>query len=416
MASYFICIHAKINHVLRQIKQILLSVFRQSDSDKIPLDPIQIDDKQGHADKNGKIAIEPPFEQETQSEIQPQTDQPETQNQLVQEQPAQEQKPTEQPKIKTEEEKNNDIRRLQGLIEENNDDIAPCVEDAEKFEEREKTEGLISAEETQLEDLKRIVENNRKETEGYQKEIDELNAPITDKKEENPQTEDKGENSQNRAVKEEDTEKHGSRRTMGTATNEEKESMSAIYDEIKETSPERLAAIKLGDKWGYIDKNGKMAINPQFEDSGRVKEGRAGIELGGKDGYINKTEKIAIKPKLDDVGRVKEGRAEIELGEKDGYINKTEKIAIKPKLDDVGRVKEGLAGIGLGGKDDYADKTEKITIKSQFYEADDFQEGLARIRPDDKWGYIDKNGKIAISPQFDSAWGFKEGLAGIKIV
>src|SRR6218665_3907556 len=397
MASYFIRIHAKINHVLRQIKQILFSVFRQSDSDKIPLAPIQIDDKRGYADKNGKIAIEPPFEQETQSETQPQTVQPETQNQLVQEQPAQEQKPTEQPKIKTEE-KNNDIRRLQGLIEENNDDIAPCVEDAEKFEEREKTEGLIPAEETQLEDLKRIVENNRKETEGCQKEIAELNAPITGKKEENPQTEDKGENSQNRAVKEEGTEKHGSRRTMGTATNEEKESMSAIYDEIKETSPERLAAIKLGDKWGYIDKNGKMAINPQFEDSGRVKEGRAEIELGEKDGYINKAEKTTIKPQFDLADDFQEGLARIKLGNKWGYIDKSGNIAINPQFDLADDFQEGLARIKLGNKWGYIDKSGNIAINPQFDGAWSFQEGLALIKLGNKWGYIDKNGKRVIKP------------------
>ena len=60
MAFYFMRIHAKINHALRQIKQILLSVFRQSD--KIPLAPVQIGNKWGYIDKNGKRVIKPQFE------------------------------------------------------------------------------------------------------------------------------------------------------------------------------------------------------------------------------------------------------------------------------------------------------------------------------------------------------------------
>src|SRR6218665_1301018 len=76
MASYFIRIHAKINHVLKQIKQILLSVFcapskgtaeteteaTETPSDEIFLAPVKIDGKYGYIDKNGKIAISPQFE------------------------------------------------------------------------------------------------------------------------------------------------------------------------------------------------------------------------------------------------------------------------------------------------------------------------------------------------------------------
>ncbi|PGH37815.1 MAG: hypothetical protein CRN43_18915, partial [Candidatus Nephrothrix sp. EaCA] len=74
MASYFIRIHAKINHVLRQIKQILFSVFcasskgtaetkaTETPSDEIFLAPVKIDGKWGYINKAGKIVIKPQFE------------------------------------------------------------------------------------------------------------------------------------------------------------------------------------------------------------------------------------------------------------------------------------------------------------------------------------------------------------------
>src|SRR6218665_3864917 len=73
MAFYFMRIHAQINHVLRQIKQILFSVFcasskrtaaeaTETPSDEIFLSPVKIGSKCGYIDKNGKMAIKLQFD------------------------------------------------------------------------------------------------------------------------------------------------------------------------------------------------------------------------------------------------------------------------------------------------------------------------------------------------------------------
>ncbi len=49
---------------------------------------------------------------------------------------------------------------------------------------------------------------------------------------------------------------------------------------------ESLAAVELGNKFGYIDKKGKMIIKPQFEIANRFSEGLAGVRLYGKWGFI----------------------------------------------------------------------------------------------------------------------------------
>ena len=69
-----------------------------------------------------------------------------------------------------------------------------------------------------------------------------------------------------------------------------------------EAFSEGLAAVKIHDnddeKWGYIDKTGKIVIQPQFSQAGTFSEGLATvlIENGTKKNYvmIDKTGKIVI--------------------------------------------------------------------------------------------------------------------------
>lgn len=69
---------------------------------------------------------------------------------------------------------------------------------------------------------------------------------------------------------------------------------------------EGLAMVKVGDKWGYIDKTGEMVINPQFDcpphfnadanaDAVEFSEGLAPIKISDKWGYTDKTGEMVIK-------------------------------------------------------------------------------------------------------------------------
>ena len=50
-----------------------------------------------------------------------------------------------------------------------------------------------------------------------------------------------------------------------------------------------LAAVKVGKKWGFIDANGKMIIQPQFEEANSFLEGSAKVKLNGQWVRIDKT-------------------------------------------------------------------------------------------------------------------------------
>ena len=52
----------------------------------------------------------------------------------------------------------------------------------------------------------------------------------------------------------------------------------------------------LNNRFGYIDKQGKFAINPQFDSAGDFANGVAPVWLGERQGYINRAGKYVWNP------------------------------------------------------------------------------------------------------------------------
>ena len=69
----------------------------------------------------------------------------------------------------------------------------------------------------------------------------------------------------------------------------------------------------MAKKYGFIDKNGKVVIEPQFDDTYPFSEGLAMVEKDGKRGYIDKSGKVVIEPQFDEVGDFSEGLAGVAI-------------------------------------------------------------------------------------------------------
>lgn len=63
-----------------------------------------------------------------------------------------------------------------------------------------------------------------------------------------------------------------------------------IQPQFNQAQPfsEELAAVKIGEKWGYIDKSGKIVIPTIFDSAGQFTGGRAKIVIDGKNYFIDK--------------------------------------------------------------------------------------------------------------------------------
>jgi hypothetical protein len=180
-----------------------------------------------------------------------------------------------------------------------------------------------------------------------------------------------------------------------------------------------MAAVKAGDKWGYINTKGKMVIAPQFDFARDFYEGLAGVKIGGKWGYIDKAGKMVIAPQSGFGYAFSEGRARVYVDKKWGFIDKTGKMVIAPQFKQAFDFDGQRAYVDPGTwKWGFIDPAGTMVIPAQFEDEDRyvsrFSEQLSAVGVDDKWGYIDKTGKFVIAPQFHQTMHFSEHLAMVK--
>jgi hypothetical protein len=102
---------------------------------------------------------------------------------------------------------------------------------------------------------------------------------------------------------------------------------------------EGLGRVQIGDdktgKWGFIDTQGKFAVNPQFGppiwaglQTDEFHDGLAVVNVGSGDnskyGYIDKQGHFVVNPQFDEAGNFSEGLAAVRIGNdktgKYGYI------------------------------------------------------------------------------------------------
>ena len=80
------------------------------------------------------------------------------------------------------------------------------------------------------------------------------------------------------------------------------------------------------EKYGFIDRTGKLVIPLQYDSIGVFPEGLAAVKSDGKVGFVDKTGKVVIPLKYEDsflyVLKFKNGIVKVKLGDKDFYISK----------------------------------------------------------------------------------------------
>ena len=99
----------------------------------------------------------------------------------------------------------------------------------------------------------------------------------------------------------------------------------------------------------YVDHEGQTAFKTAFKiaAAGSFSEGLAdaGTNESGLFGYINKQGEWAIEPQFQETLRFTEGFAPVKLKEAWSYINKTGELMTSPRFNYVGHFKNGLAKV-----------------------------------------------------------------------
>jgi hypothetical protein len=161
-----------------------------------------------------------------------------------------------------------------------------------------------------------------------------------------------------------------------------------------------MAAVAVGNQWGFIDKTGHYVINPQYDDVGDFLGGVAAAKSQYKWGYIDTSGKFKVQPTFDALSRSSfaDGLAAASMGGRIGYINSHGKFVIPPTFEEAGDFSEGLAQVRLGRKWGYINDFGKFVINPQFDQASRFIGGEALVSVSGRQGTIDKHGRYAINP------------------
>lgn len=176
-----------------------------------------------------------------------------------------------------------------------------------------------------------------------------------------------------------------------------------------------LARYREGTKFGLMDTNGNVVVKPMYGVMGRFCEDVAIVSVDGKFGFIGKSGAELIKPTYQYAYDFSEGLAGVRTENKFGYINRTGQMIIAAQYEAIRPFSGGLAAVKLNGKWGFINEKGKLVLRHVFDDATLFVDGRCPVMVKRKWGFIDETGMLVIPAEFDAVGTFNDGVAEVMI-
>lgn len=155
-------------------------------------------------------------------------------------------------------------------------------------------------------------------------------------------------------------------------------------------------------RWGYLDKTGRMAFvdaSGAIEALGDFNDNLARFRVGDKWGYLDQQFRVAVEPIYQDARDFTNGLAAVKQDGKWGYIDRRYKTVVPFDYEEADDFDENLAMVQLKGKVGFIDRTGRIQIEPEFESAEPFRNGVARVKRDDSFAYIGVSGYVFFDPR-----------------
>jgi hypothetical protein len=157
------------------------------------------------------------------------------------------------------------------------------------------------------------------------------------------------------------------------------------------------------DKKGLLSPNGKWDVQPTLN----VKwlqpgnQGLFGAQIKDKFGYVNSQGQVVIQPQFDGVMKFSEGMAGVKRDNLWGYISLNGEELISPQFDDVGSFYRGLAIVKKAGKSFIINKEGLSVLKDAYDRICLTDDNYFLTENDGKYGMVNPMGEEIILPIFD---------------
>lgn len=189
---------------------------------------------------------------------------------------------------------------------------------------------------------------------------------------------------------------------------------------------EDLAAVEINNKYGFVNRSGKLIIPVKYENATIFSEGLCGVKWNGKWGFINQRGEVIIPNKYQTIRPFKDGLAAVYAKEESYEINKNgNKVEdeamiiwtpsdywVKPNQTELTEVLqtiiegvnpeiEDLIPDRLDGKYGYKDQKDSVVVQYIYDMAYPFEGNYAKVEIGQKIGVINRIGKLIIPTKFD---------------
>ena len=170
-----------------------------------------------------------------------------------------------------------------------------------------------------------------------------------------------------------------------------------------------------GRNWGYINRQGEVAIPFEYYKSWTFLEGLGRVSNFYHFGFVDRSGNLVIDFDYGGAGYFNNGRAYVvDADGTCGYIDASGELVIPFQYEDVLMFTENLAGVVLDSRCGYIDPAGDLVIENIYEDANYFTEGLAAVSMDGLWGYINRKGEWVVEPAYEAAGIFSDGLARVK--
>lgn len=149
------------------------------------------------------------------------------------------------------------------------------------------------------------------------------------------------------------------------------------YDSIYGGSEGEFFRVKLKDKYGFIDKTGKIKIPLIYDFAESFKYGFARVKLDSKFGYIDKSGKVIIDLLYESAEDFEDGFAKVKLNGKYGFIDKFGNVKILLIYDEVNFRNLNCIIVKLKGKFGIININEEEVVPLRF---DDYDWNWSEIK------------------------------------
>lgn len=180
--------------------------------------------------------------------------------------------------------------------------------------------------------------------------------------------------------------------------------------------------VKKGDKYGFIDKEGKEVIPCVYDEVSDFSEGLCGVRKDGKIFFIDKEGKKVLKSEYKSYFFWNGFARIIEEDEETdrllhGYMNKEGKVVIKPKYMKIDHIGDKFYVENKKNLNGVLDEKGRVLIPEKYNGIQEEREGLMSVYKTDKgrnYGFVDEKGREVIKLKYAYTGNFSGGVAPVK--